>query len=238
MSREINIYCDESCHLPNDHLPLMVLGAIWCPKDKARDIAVNVREIKKLHGLPPFFEIKWTKVSPAKVDFYLDIIDYFFAEKDLHFRGLIAEKEGLDHEKYYHDHDTWYYKMYFNLLKIIISPRDIYNIYLDIKDTRGREKVRKLHDVICNSKYDFNREIIKVIQQVRSHEVEQVQLADLISGAISYRNRNLSDSPAKTALIKTIIKQSGYNLTKTTLIQEEKFNLFRWEPDWREKMNG
>ena len=130
MSREINIYCDESCHLPNDHLPLMVLGAIWCPKDKARDIAVNVREIKKLHGLPPFFEIKWTKVSPAKVDFYLDIIDYFFAEKDLHFRGLIAEKEGLNHEKYYQDHNIWYYKMYFTLLKVILSPIDIYYIYL------------------------------------------------------------------------------------------------------------
>ena len=125
---EYNIYCDESCHLPNDHQPIMVLGAIWCPKDKAREIAENIRRIKVKHNLPPFFEIKWTKVSPGKADFYLELIDYFFEEKDLHFRGLIAEKEGLDHVKYYQDHDDWYYKMYFNLLKIIISPIDKYNI--------------------------------------------------------------------------------------------------------------
>lgn len=104
---------------------------------------------------------------------------------------------------------------------------------MDIKDTRGREKVRKLKEVICNSKYDFNREIIKNIQHVRSHEVEQVQLVDLICGAISYKNRELSDSPAKIELINTIISLSGYNLMHSTLFQEEKFNLFRWKSDWR-----
>ncbi len=231
-STEYNIYCDESCHLEHDGMPVMVLGAIWCPKAESRRIAENVREIKKKHGLPPLFEIKWTKVSPAKVEFYREIIEYFFEEKDLHFRGLIAEKDRLNHPEYSQNHSSWYYKMYFNLLKVIISPNDIYNIYIDLKDTRGREKVKELHEIICNSKYDFKRDIIKKIQEVRSHEVEQVQLADLISGAVSYQNRNLSESTAKTALIKIIIKQSGYDLKRTTLIQEEKFNLFRWEPDW------
>jgi len=235
---EINIYCDESCHLPNDGMPIMVLGAVWCPKNKARDIAVNIREIKKKHNLPPFFEVKWTKVSPGKVDFYLDLIDYFFAEDDLHFRGLIAEKGQLRHEKYGQDHNTWYYKMFYNLLKVIISPKDTYYIYLDIKDTRGRDKVKKLHDVICNSKYDFDRKIIKTIQHVRSHEVEQVQLADLIGGAIGYRNRDLSDSPAKIELINSIANLSGYNLRNSTLFREEKFNLFRWQPVWAGGKNG
>jgi hypothetical protein len=27
----IKIYCDESCHLENDHIPVMVLGAVTCP---------------------------------------------------------------------------------------------------------------------------------------------------------------------------------------------------------------
>jgi len=235
---EINIYCDESCHLPNDGMPIMVLGAVWCPKDKAREIAVNIREIKKNHGLPPFFEVKWTKVSPAKLDFYLDLIDYFFKEEDLHFRGLIAEKGQLRHDDFGQDHSTWYYKMYFNLLKVIISPNYSYYIFLDIKDTRGRDKVRKLHEVICNSKYDFDRKIIKTIQHVRSHEVEQVQLADLIGGAISYRNRELSGSSAKIELLNTIVNLSGYHLKNSTLFWEEKFNLFRWQPDWQGKNNG
>ena len=46
MSESFNIYCDESCHLPNDGQPLMVLGAVWCPVDKSREISVRLREIK------------------------------------------------------------------------------------------------------------------------------------------------------------------------------------------------
>ena len=61
-----NVYCDESCHLENDHQKAMVLGAVWCPLEKIREISVRLREIKKRHGLPSDFEVKWTKISPAK----------------------------------------------------------------------------------------------------------------------------------------------------------------------------
>jgi hypothetical protein len=37
MSDTFNIYCDESCHLENDHQKVMVLGAVWCPFDKTRE---------------------------------------------------------------------------------------------------------------------------------------------------------------------------------------------------------
>lgn len=77
MSEVFNIYCDESCHLENDHQKAMVLGAVWCPLDKRREIAVRFREIKHKYGMPPLFEVKWTKISPAKREFYLDLIDYF-----------------------------------------------------------------------------------------------------------------------------------------------------------------
>ena len=48
---KFNIYCDESCHLENDKQTAMVLGAVWCPLDQARKIAVRLREIKKKHGV-------------------------------------------------------------------------------------------------------------------------------------------------------------------------------------------
>ena len=47
MSRAYNVYCDESCHLENDRQPAMVLGAVWCPLKKARDIAIRIREITR-----------------------------------------------------------------------------------------------------------------------------------------------------------------------------------------------
>lgn len=40
MSETFNLYCDESCHLENDHQKVMVLGAVWCPLEKAGEIAV------------------------------------------------------------------------------------------------------------------------------------------------------------------------------------------------------
>ena len=83
MSEVFNIYCDESCHLQHDGQKAMVLGAIWCPLDKAREIAVRLREIKHKHGLAPEFEVKWTKVSESKVGFYLDLLDYFLAMSPL-----------------------------------------------------------------------------------------------------------------------------------------------------------
>jgi hypothetical protein len=230
MSEIVNVYCDESCHLEHDQHKAMVLGAVWCLKDKVRGIAERVREIKLRHRLNPRFEIKWTKVSPAKTAFYQDVLDYFFDDDDLHFRALIVpDKSKLDHAVRHQTHDEWYYKMYFDLLKVIIDPSFRYDIYLDYKDTRGRDKVAKLREVLANAHYDFSREIIERIQTVRSHEVELLQLADLLIGVISYVNRGLSGNAAKEALVERMRRRSGYSLTQTTLLRENKVNLFRWE---------
>lgn len=231
MSQVFNIYCDESCHLENDRQKAMVLGGVWCPLDKSREIAIRLREIKKKHGMPAVFEVKWTKVSPAKKDFYLDLVDYFFDDDDLHFRALIIpDKTKLKHDAFPgQDHNTWYYKMYFDMLKAILRPDARYRIYLDIKDTRGAEKVAKLHDVLCNNIYDFSRNVIERLQLVHSHEIEQLQLADLLIGAIGYLNRNLQGNAGKMAIIQRMQHRSKYTLTRTTLLREEKLNLFFWQ---------
>lgn len=70
MNEIYNVYCDETCHLENDDIPVMVLGAVVCPQLKAREIAIRLKEIKVEHGLPSDFEIKWTKVSQGQLAFY------------------------------------------------------------------------------------------------------------------------------------------------------------------------
>lgn len=227
---KINIYCDESGHLEKDNVPVMVLGALWCETNKTHDIAKRLREIKEQHGLPTYFEAKWTKISPARKNFYLALLDYFFDDDDLHFRTIvIPDKTKLDHDRYAQDHDTWYYKMYFELLRVLIDPESEHYIYLDVKDTRGGSKVAKLHEVLCNAAYDFNREIIKPVQQVRSHQVEQIQLVDLLIGAVSYANRGLGENSAKVAFVERLRERSGHTLTKSTLLRESKVNLLVWE---------
>jgi len=230
MSQIYHIYCDESCHLENDRQTAMVLGGVWCLRDKARSLARRLREIKAKHGLSPAFETKWTKVSPAKLAYYVDVVDFFFDDSDLRFRGLIVpDKSKLDHAQHRQTHDEWYYKMYFTMLKAILSRDERFRIFLDVKDTCGAQKVRKLHEVLCSSLYDFSAQIVQDIQLVRSHEVELLQLADLIIGAIAYVNRQEKGSEAKLALVQRIQERSGYKLTLSTLLREQKMNLFRWE---------
>lgn len=230
MNEIINVYCDESCHLENDHFNVMVLGAVVCPHLKAREVSIRIKEIKAEFGLPSSFEIKWTKVSSGQLPFYQRLIDYFFDDDDLRFRALlIPDKSKLDHGKYSQDHDKWYYKMYFQMLKAIFSESNRYRIYIDIKDTLGVQKIERLHDVLCNNIYDFNKEIIERLQQIRSDESSLLQLVDLLIGAIGYHNRGLSGSNAKLQLIEKIKHRSGYSLERSTLLRAEKVNLFRWE---------
>jgi hypothetical protein len=231
MSLVFNIYCDESCHLEHDQHKVMVLGAVWCPLERTHEIAVRIREAKRRHGLSPGFEMKWSKMSPGKAAFYVDVLDYFFDNDDLHFRAwVILDKTALRHAVFGQDHDTWYYKMMFGLLEPLLAPEHRYRIYLDQKDTQSSSKVRKLHDVLCNNLYDFDRRVIEWVQVVKSHEIEQMQLADLLIGAVGYTNRGLSANAAKSAFVERMRERSRYSLTKTTLLREEKVNILVWRP--------
>jgi len=234
MSQLINIYCDESCHLENDGINLMVLGAVTCPDSEKRNVFERIREIKQKHNLSKTFEIKWTKVSESKVNFYLDLIDYFFDNENLGFRAVIVpDKNKLDHDSFKQTHDQFYYKMYYEMLKIIFDPKNKYNVYLDIKDTNGREKVQKLQDFLglfLQKKYCTKKNIIGHIQEVRSHEVEILQLTDLLIGAVCYLNRGLSTNQGKMEIINRIKKKTGHPLICSTLPRESKFNLFMWQP--------
>lgn len=226
-----HIYCDESCHLENDHQKVMVLGAVTCPLEKTREIAARIRELKVQHGLPPGFEVKWSKVSNGKLDFYLSLLDYFFDDSDLSFRALVvSDKTALDHDGFGQSHDDFYYKMYFDMLKVLLDPSCRYDIYLDIKDTRSNDKTQHLHEVLANNAYDFQRQIVRRIQLVRSEQVQQIQLADLLIGAVSYLHRGLASNPAKLALIDRMKKRSRYSLRQSTLLRERKVNIFVWRP--------
>ncbi len=229
-----NVYCDESCHLEHDGINDMVIGAVWCPQRKLKEINSRICDIKLRNGISPTTEMKWTKISPAKVVAYKDIIDYFFDDDDLHFRAIIIpDKTKLNHRAFHQTHDDWYYKMYFDMLKAILSPVDRYEIYIDIKDSHSYQKAQKLRQVCSNSMYDFSQSVIQRLQPIRSDEIQIMQLTDILIGAVGYQNRTFSDgfvnSKAKLEIIELIKRRSGYSLTRTTLLREDKCNLFVWD---------
>jgi len=227
---QYNIYCDESCHLEYDHQKVMVLGAVRCDKSLKKQVIKDIRNIKEKYNMNKFCEVKWTKVSPYKIQMYRELITYFFNSPYLSFRAVIVDKTKLKHELFHQNHDDFYYKVYYQLLCRIIIPNKENYIYLDIKDTRGARKVKKLSEILANGIYDFNMQCIKNVQNINSKESELLQLADILIGAISYLNRNENQkenySKSKMEIINLISECSGYNLRKSTILSEEKFNLF------------
>jgi hypothetical protein len=227
----LNIYCDESCHLEHDGQELMALGALVVPSQQARQLSERIRAIKDTYGVPRTFEAKWTKVSPAKIDFYLALVDEFLGNDSLGFRALVAhDKARLRHAEFGQDHDTWYYKMYWELLCVLIHPPRRHRIYLDIKDTRGGTKTGHLRDVLASTFHDWQYQVVERIQIVRSDEIEALQLVDLLLGAVAYRSRGLNGSTAKLAIVKRLEERTHHRLDWSTPREEAKLNLFHWRP--------
>lgn len=227
-----NVYCDESCHLQNDRNDIMVIGGIICSKHKVKKINCEIRKIKEKYNITS--EIKWHNISNYRIEFYKDLIEYFFSNEDLKFRCVIApDKQKLNLEKYSLSYDDWYYRIYYLLLKEIVGVDDEYFIYMDIKDTNGGEKVKKLKKVLNNLLYAFYNDVVKNIQLVRSNEVEIIQLSDVLIGAISYVNRDLNNKQnAKNDIINLIMEKTGQSLKYTTTpkVFHNKFDIFRWKP--------
>ena len=226
-----NIYCDESCHLPNDGKNLLVLGALLCPENKSRSISRDIKDIKKKQHINPLAELKWSKISKSKAKVYCDLIDYYFDNSDLSFRSIIATgKRDLNHEAFNQNYDSWYFKMYFQLIQTLLEPSNSYKILIDRKDTCSQNKIRQLHDILCRSKYDFDKKIISNVKTVISEETPCLQIVDILIGALSYIHRELSGNEGKLAVIERIKQRSNKTLIKTTLIKEHKLNLFVWSP--------
>lgn len=235
MSQLFNIYCDESCHLqapiitPSNRF--MVLGGVACPDSSKDAVFRRIKELKKERGLTNLSEMKWTKTSKGKLEAYRDLLHYFFDCNDLSFRAVVIDKEQLRHDDFGQTHDQFYYKMYWQLLEWFIEPSHHYHIYLDIKDTQGVGKVNKLHEVLCNSRHDFDRAVVKRIQEVHSHEIALMQLTDILIGAISFANRypDGGASPPKNELVNLLKSLSGMSLQRSTSLGARKFNILRWE---------
>ncbi len=222
---EINVYADESCYLEHDNVEFMVLGCVYCLKKDKNYITNKIKDIKKKYGLKPTTEIKWTKVSLKKIDMYKELIDLLYNE-NISFRGWIAhDKMSLDHELFHQSYDDWYYKMYYYLFNHIITESLVnYNIFLDIKDTRSSMKNDKLKNILNHyGIYNVNK-----VQSIRSDEVQMIQLADLVIGAISYKLRNLSTSKAKLELTNYIESKFSVSFFNYSSNNSKKFNIFHW----------
>lgn len=216
--KTFNFYCDESCHLENDGMPFMVISYVSCAYNQVKLHQQNIKNLKEKHSFKN--EIKWSAVSKSKYNFYVELIEYFFAN-DLQYRAIVVAKDKIKNTDFNQNFDDFYYKMYFQLLNHKMNMDNNYNIYLDIKDTLSANKVKKLKTIL-NIKYSS----INNLQNIHSHESLLMQLTDVLMGAITYHLRGLNKVTAKNKLIEKIQKHTQLPLNISTSKGIEKFNLF------------
>ncbi len=230
------IYIDESCHLENDKQELMCIGYTKVEADNYEALKSQIKALKLKHKSPT--ELKWNKLSYSRIALYKALIDFFF-EVPIQFRAiLVKNKKYLDHTKFNKgDHNSFYYTLVFLLLRNPwINSLDIkHKVILDIKDTRGRERLEKL-DLRLKKEYKqkYNsKSPFTFFQHIRSHENEFLQIADFFIGAITYKAKkeHLKEnaSPVKKEIINYLEEKSGYLLDDGTHPFEEKFNIFDFQ---------
>ncbi len=218
MNKTYNLYCDESTHLQNDGKPFMLISYIGTPYNDKDIHSRNVKELKLKHRLKG--EIKWTNVSGSMFPFYAELINYFFSSS-LYFRSVVVQKKQINNALPGFSFDDFYYKMYYQLLYNKLDMNSVYDVYIDIKDTNGAKKVKRLKDIL-NVKYGT----IRKIQLVHSYESNLMQICDLLMGAINYHIRGETKVDAKIKIVNKILDHTGVPLNRTTSRWEDKFNLF------------
>ena len=223
----INLYCDESCHLNYGNDEVMGFAGIEAPYEKIKEINENLKEIKSDFKISPYQELKWSKVSNSNVELYKKFISCFFIDDDLNFRAtLIKNKSQLKFTKRNTKSDFYYKMLYFMIVKRL-QPQNVYNIYLDIKDTNSAKRIKTLELYLNRTKLDYDvTNAINKVQTIRSYESNILQLTDILLGAIVYYNNGNHNSKSKNILVNYIKEKSKKSLIKSTLANESKFNIF------------
>ncbi len=224
MSNEYNIYIDETCHLEHDGIPVMCIGYIKLPKENYKGLTDKIRKLKLKYHNPT--EIKWNKLSMSRIALYKELIDLLFASS-MQFRAvLVKRKDRLNNALYNeNDHNIFYYKAAFYLLRYDVLPTATYRVYFDIKETYATQRLKKISEIldrVCG----IGR--FTHFQNIKSDEIEFVQLADLLIGAIGYRSRDdiVKKSVVKNELIKYIEFKAGQSLDQKTEKNNTKFNIY------------
>jgi hypothetical protein len=232
MEKVYNLYIDESCHLEHDKTSVMCIGYVKIEKSNYSRIKDELKAIKLKYNSPT--ELKWNKLSHSRLPLYKALVDYFF-QNPVFFRCvLVKNKSNLDHETFNRgDHNAFYYKMVYQLLHNPWVNRDfdLFHVFLDIKDTRGKERLQELDKYLQYKYRDVSP--FTYLQHIRSHESELIQLTDLFIGAATYKARGEmkleSASKVKVELIEYIEKKAGYMLDEGTEPWAEKFNIFDFQ---------
>ncbi|WP_193752980.1 DUF3800 domain-containing protein [Sphingomonas endophytica] len=218
-----DIYVDESSQTKNRYL---VLGAIIIPTSKV----TSADECLQSARLPelPHGEMKWGKVSSAKLTAYKRYADQFFDHACLHeakFHSLVVDTTQLNHHKFNEgSREIGFNKELYNLATKCarLQKTGLFHLYPDFRDTN--QKPEDLRNILNHGRHknsDGRNWPFRRCQFRDSSKTPLLQLVDLLLGSLAYgvnKHYEKKDaSPAKLDLARHIMRRAGLkDLTRDT----------------------
>jgi len=225
---KFEVYCDESRpDLLGSSRPggqFMVIGSLWLPAEDRDTFKREIHELRDQHRIGG--EFKWQKVSPSRVAFYRQLVEWFSTKGDLlRFRCIAVEQSQVNLKLYHEDdQELGFYKFYYQLLHHWILDFNEYAIFVDFKSNRRRDRLHVLRRCLD---YSNLSSIVGAVQAVRSEESVLIQLVDVLTGMAAYRlNGQVAADSAKADVLGQFERLRGGQIGPTYK-SEQKFNVFR-----------
>lgn len=224
---KFEVYCDESRpDLLSSKKPTaryMTIGGLWLPADQRERMKTEIHALRHKHKVGG--EFKWQKVSPSRLAFYRDLVDWFISkEGDLRFRCIMVDRNKLNLMRFHgNDQELGFYKFYYQMLHHWILDFNDYAVFCDFKSNRYRTRLFDLQRCLVNSNLSSN---VSNVQAIRSRESVLMQTADVLTGISSAKlNNHLQVGNAKWELVFHLEQGLGKPIA-ATFRNEQKFNVF------------
>lgn len=226
---KFEVYCDEAqpdlFTSAKPRARYLMIGSLWLPAELREDAKEKIGRLRERHGV--WGEAKWTKISPAKADFYHELVDLFMSYgMDMRFRCIAVDRTQVNLALHDGDGELGFYKFYYQLLHHWILDFNEYRIFCDLKSNRDRTRLRVLKRCLD---YANKSATIADVQSLPSPEVALLQLCDVLLGAASSRlNETLTAGSAKESLVKLLEARLDLRgVLSPTGAGEKKFNIFK-----------
>jgi hypothetical protein len=225
---DFEVYCDESgqdlFRSRASGQRYVLIGGVWIKAGERPEHKRSIRALRAQHGVHG--EFKWRRVSRSRVEFYKRLVGLFF-DRDIRFRVVVLRADELDAVQFHDaDNELMFYKFYYQLLHHWILDFNRYRIFVDTKTNRVQGRLRVLERCLSNANLSSKVEV----QALPSQELDLIQLADVIIGAVSYRFHGWTTSKAKREVVQEIESHLPNGRIEPTPKAEEKFNVFRFRP--------
>lgn len=236
------ISCDDSGMDNGSHHGF---GSLWMKWQRRGDFAELVAELRAKHGYS--HECKWMKAKRLSLPFCRALVEEFFKKEWLSFQCIVIRKADVNLSLHDGDEDLAMRKHFTMLLTNKMSRcrarhrgrPAVFHVWCDPIHSREK-KAAEVMGIISNHVLDraLAKELRSDVKSLRtvdsvvvrdSKDTVQIQLADLLLGAVLDGWRRNATSQAKLELRRFIASHLGWDdLGFDTKPAERKFNVWHF----------